>query len=67
MTVDAEIYRAANMLIQQYGEKATTRAAIQVDEYRAKRDTASQEVWEQILEAVREILSQEIPADAKLH
>ena len=67
MTSDLDIYRAANLLIKQHGEDAPIHAAMRADVLMEAGDLVGHAVWKCILAAVDELLSEDRPADAKLH
>ncbi len=67
MTSDLDIYRSANELIQQHGEAADIEAAMRADERLAAGDMDGEAVWLRIVKAIEELLSEERPADVKVH
>jgi hypothetical protein len=52
---DADIWRAAQLLIDQHGEDAPLRAAHRADELLKDGDHDGNAVWERILMAIREL------------
>ncbi len=62
MITDLEIFRAANQLIQRYGQDAEFRAAKQADAMIERGDPEGLAVWKRILRAVDELLRTE-PAE----
>jgi hypothetical protein len=56
MIDDIDIYRAAKLLADRIGEGATDHAAKRMEELRAEGDVEGQMVWQQIMNAVEEIL-----------
>ena len=54
MTVDLDIYRSANMLIEQHGCDAGLVASKRADELSEKGDLDGRRVWLRIVEATRE-------------
>ncbi len=67
MIRELDIYRAANLLIQQYGEEAPIHAAMRADAMLDKGDMEGRSVWLRIVRAVEELLSKDRPANAKMH
>ncbi len=55
MITDLEIWRAANQLIQRYGEDAEIEAAMRADAMLEAGDIDGQRVWQRILKAVDEL------------
>lgn len=53
---DLDIYRAADVLVKQYGDAAPLEAAMRADKMLAKGDMEGKAVWLRILRAVDEIL-----------
>ena len=54
-----DIYRAANLLIEQHGDDEPIRAAMRHNELLTKGDLDGQAVWKHILKAIDELLSEE--------
>jgi len=67
MTSDLDIYRAANELIEQYGEAADIEAAMRADECLTSGDMEGEAVWLRIVKAVDGLLAKESPVDAQVH
>ena len=67
MITDLEIYRAANQLVQRYGQDADLEAAMRADAMLDAGDIDGQRVWKWILKAVDELLAQQPPKDGQLH
>ena len=67
MTSDIDIYRTANLLIEQHGEDAPIHAAMRADELLEAGDLDGLAVWKRVLTAIDELLSKERPKDAKLN
>ena len=55
MTTNIDIYRAANLLVDRYGEGATVEAMKRADALAAQGDAAGKVVWLRILEAVEDV------------
>ena len=53
---DLDIYRSARLLIDQHGDEAPIRAAMQADAMLDKGDLDGQRVWLRILRAVKDLL-----------
>lgn len=54
-SVDLDIWRAADLLIKQYGEDAQSAAALLANARRTKGDSTGERVWLRVLMAVREL------------
>ncbi len=67
MTSDLDIYRSANVLIEQHGDAADVEAAMRADECLAAGDMEGRVVWKRIVKAIEELLSEERPDDAEVH
>ncbi len=67
MVDDLDIYRSANELIKQHGDKALVHAAMRADELAADGDMDDWAVWLRIVKAIEELQSQERPDDAEVH
>jgi hypothetical protein len=59
MIVDIDIWRAATLLLKQHGEDASIVAAKRADQCRASGDVDGLWMWEQIAEAILELLRDE--------
>jgi hypothetical protein len=63
-----DIYRTANLLIQQHGtEDAKLYAAQRADEMLAKGDLNGDQIWRLIFKAIGELASTEISPGASSH
>jgi hypothetical protein len=63
-----DIYRAANVLVQQYGaEDAALMAAKRVDALLALGDVDGQLVWQGVLRAVRDLARTDRTADERIN
>jgi hypothetical protein len=65
LTSDLDIWRSANLMIQQHGDLADIEAATRADELLAKGDIEGQRVWMRILRAIDEL--QQIEPSTKLN
>ncbi len=54
---DIDIYRTANILIREHGDKATIQAAMRADEFLNIGDRDGQRVWMRIVEAIDQLTS----------
>ena len=63
MTSDLDIYRSANLLVQQHGEDAPIHAAMRADELLEKGDLDGYAVWKKIVKAGQESLRVELRDD----
>ena len=60
------IHRAANLLIERYGEDASTHAVVSANAMMEKGDLDGYAVWKLIMKAVDELEAKERPGSAKL-
>ena len=68
MISDLDIYRTANLLIQQHGaDDAKLHAAQQADELLAKGDLDGDGTWRLIFKAIGELASTQTPPGATSH
>ncbi len=54
-TSDKDIYRSANLLIQEHGEDARIHAAQMADEMLDKGDIDGQKTWLRVLKAIKSL------------
>lgn len=54
-SVDLDIWRAADLLVKQYGDDAQSAAALLANARRTKGDSTGERVWLRVLMAVREL------------
>ena len=59
MISDLDIYRAANLLIEQHSENAAIHAAMRADELLEAGDLEGQAVFKRIVKAINELQSTE--------
>ena len=64
---DIDIYRAANLLTERYGEDASIHAPMSADAMMEKGDLDGFAVWRLIIKAVDELLANGPPASKKVH
>ena len=67
MVSNLDLFRSAQILINQYGEDAPGRALLQVDQFLEKGDKDGHAVWRRVAEAVREVLRTEPPDGVTSH
>lgn len=67
MTADLDIWRTANLLIQQYGDEAKIIVAMRVDALLNHGDMEGRQLWLRILRAIEELQRIERPAGDPLH
>lgn len=67
MALESEIYRTANLLIQEFGEMAAVGAFIKADELNKAGDQRGRAVWLRVARAVNEILSDRRPTGSTMH
>ena len=64
---EIDIYRTANILIREHGNKATIHAAMRADELLDRGDLDGVAVWKRIVKAVEELLDTESPNASRVH
>ena len=67
MIPDLDIYRAATVIIKQYGEDAPIHAAMRADATLEAGDVNAYAVWKRILRAVEELQGMEPGSGARVH
>ena len=67
MTSDLDIYRSAWLIIKRHGDDAIVFAAMRADELLERGDLEGQRAWLRIVDAIGELQSKEVPADAVRH
>ena len=67
MPTDLDIYRSANLLVQQHGAGAAAEADRRAEAMRAKGDAEGASVWRRVAAAAVEIQRQARQADQALH
>ena len=67
MATDSDIYRAANLLIQEFGEMAPIGAQVKADQMQDRGDRAARSVWLRVARATQELLSESTPGNAALN
>ncbi len=67
MTSDLDIYRSANLLVQQHGEDAPIHAAIRADAMLEAGDLDGLAVWKRVLKAVEELQGTEPKSGEAVH
>ena len=55
MTTNIDIYRTANLMIQQHGEEAAIQAAMKADEMLAQGNLDGKAVWLGVIKAIEEL------------
>ena len=61
---NADIFRAAKLLVDQHGDDAPTRAAERADELLADGDTDGAAVWRAIMGAIEQLQRDRQPGEA---
>ena len=61
MPDEIDIYRSANLLIEQHGDDASIHAAQEADACLEKGDLDGKAVWIRVIGAIKELLSQQPP------
>lgn len=67
MTSDTDILRAANQLIDQYGDDALDHAREWVEECHESDDREGEDMWRRIVRAIADLSSDRAPAGTRLH
>ncbi len=67
MIPDLDIYRAASVIIMQYGEDAPIHAAVRADAMLEKGDLDGAAAWKRILRAVEELQGTEPKSGEAVH
>lgn len=67
MSLPAEVYRTATLLVTEYGELAPAGAFIKADQLRDRGDIQGREMWLKIAKAAQDLLSDTRPANSILH
>ncbi len=67
LTPDLDIYRAANVIIKQYGQDAPIHAAMRADAMLETGDPDGYAVWKRILRAVEDLQCAEPSPGGKVH
>ena len=67
MTLSADVYRTATLMIKEYGEFAPAGAFIKADQLRDVGDQIGRDVWLRIARAAEELLSEERPVNCVMH
>ncbi len=65
MTSNLDIYRTAQLLIDQHGDDAILEAAMRADEMLDKGDLDGRAVWRQVLAAIEEL--QKVAPEGPVH
>ena len=67
MIPDLDIYRSANVLVEQHTEDAPSEAAMRADAMLEKGDLDGYAAWKRVLEAVKEMLRVEPEDGARVN
>ena len=67
MGTESEIFRTANLLIQEYGEMAPPAAFIRADQLFEKGDLPGRRVWLRIARTAEDLLSDKRPTNVSIH
>ena len=65
MTSDLDIFRTANLLIEQHGDEAPIQAAMRADEMLDVGDLDGQAVWKRIVRTIEEIQDRGLPREGE--
>lgn len=58
---DVDIYRAAKIMVDIYGDDASIRAALRCDHFLDEGDVEGSKVWKRIVDAIKVLQDNEIP------
>ena len=67
MGTESEIYRTANLLVEEYGEMAAPAAFIRADQMYERGDMPGRRVWLRIAKIAEGLLSEHIPGSSSIH
>jgi len=67
MGTESEIFRTANLLINEYGDMAAPAAFIRADQLFEKGDFTGRRIWLRIGKMAEDLLSDKRPSDVPLH
>ena len=67
MGTKSEIFRTANLLIQEYGEMAPPAAFIRADQLSDKGDMPGRRIWLRIAKVAENLLSETRPRNVSIH
>jgi len=67
MTTETEIYRAADLLIREYGDMAAIGAMAKADHLSTQGDQTGEAVWRRIVQAIEDLLAEDRPADVTVN
>ncbi len=65
MTSDIDVFRTANLLIDQHGDEAPIHAAMRADELLEAGDLDGQAVWKRIIRAIEELQNRGPPGEGE--
>lgn len=67
MSEAAEVYKTANLLIDEYGDLAPAGAFIKADQMSEQGNTQGKEMWLRIAKAAQDLLSADRPTNMVMH
>lgn len=67
MNINPAVYKAANLLVERYGDLAPMGAVVKADALREEGRMAAYEQWMQVARMAEELLSSDIPVGAAIH
>lgn len=67
MSTQSEIFRAASLLVDAYGEMAPAGAFIRADQLHSRGDETGSKRWIRVAQAAENLLSEHRPDAAQLH
>ena len=67
MATNTEIYRAADLLVKEYGEMAPMGASLKADQMRDRGNVPARAIWLRVAKAAEELLSEAPPQNAVIN
>ncbi|NQU61963.1 MAG: hypothetical protein HQ512_12600 [Rhodospirillales bacterium] len=67
MGTESDIFRTANLLIEEYGEMAPPAAFIRADQLFEKGDLTGRRIWLRIGKTAEDLLSEKRPGGVSVH
>lgn len=67
MTTETEIYRAADLLIREYGDMAAIGSMAKADHLLTQGDEAGEDVWRRIVQAIEDLQAEDLPPDVTVN
>ena len=67
MITDVDIYRSAQEMIRQHGDKVPREAVAKAERFMRADDGTGAAIWLRVVEAIRVLQGREVPRGAKKH